>query len=66
MCYFVVCDLFWRLSIRGDSQNGDYIKIQYIPRLTGECIVLCSSVNRGISGDTAGAWGEGSIFIGYV
>jgi hypothetical protein len=33
---FLLYNLFWRLSIRGDSQNKGYIKNQYIPRLIEE------------------------------
>jgi hypothetical protein len=34
MYNFLLYDLFWRLPIRGGSQNKGYIKIQYIHRLT--------------------------------
>jgi hypothetical protein len=45
LSYFI-CD-------RGGSQNRDYIKNQYIPRLTEEHM----SLNRRIYGHVAGAWG---------
>jgi hypothetical protein len=67
-CYInLLYDLFWRLPIMGGSQNRDYIKNQYIPRLTEERMGLYSSINREIYGHVVRAWGGGpSIFLGYM
>jgi hypothetical protein len=55
-CINLLYDLFWRPPIQGGSRNRDYIKNQYIPRLTEEYM------------DTwPGRWGGvPSIFLGYV
>jgi hypothetical protein len=47
----------------GGSQNRDYIKNQYIPRLTEERMSLYSSINQGIYGHVVRAWGGGSQYI---
>jgi hypothetical protein len=52
-----ICALFWRLTIPGGSQNRDYIKNQYIPRLTDEHMFVYFSINRGIYGHVARARG---------
>jgi hypothetical protein len=64
--------------MRGGSQNRNYIKNQYIPRLTKENMSIYSSVNREIYVHVAGAGVMGrapticnrgiyiTIFVGYV
>jgi hypothetical protein len=65
--YFLLYDLFRRLPIQRGNQNKGYIKNQYTPQLIEEHMTLYSSVNRGICGHMARAWGGGpSIFISYV
>jgi hypothetical protein len=67
MYVWYVFPLFWRIPIRGGSKNRGYIKSRYIPLLTEERMTLYSSVNRGIYGHVAEAWGGGpSMFIDYV
>jgi hypothetical protein len=53
---FLLYALFWRLPIRGGSKNRDYIKNQYISRLTKKHM------------DTWSRHGGGgpSIFLGYM
>jgi hypothetical protein len=64
-----ICAPFWRLPIRGGSQNRDYIKNQYIPQLIEKHMSLYSSVNRGIYEHVARAGVVGRapiLFLGYV
>jgi hypothetical protein len=46
----------------GGSQNRDYIKNQYIPRLTEERMSLYSSINQGIYGHVVRAWGGVPVY----
>jgi hypothetical protein len=46
-------------------KHGLHKKIQYIPRLTEECMVLYSSVNQEYNGHVAAPQGD-SIFIGFT
>jgi hypothetical protein len=42
-----ICALFWRLTIRRGSQNRDYIKKQYSPRLTKKHMGMCPGREKG-------------------
>jgi hypothetical protein len=51
--YFCFCVLFWRLPIRGSSQNMLYIKNQYIRQLTDEYFIVSYSVASPLALDGA-------------
>jgi hypothetical protein len=51
--YFCFCVLFWRLPIRGSSQNMLYIKNQYIRQLTDEYFIVSYSVASPVASDSA-------------